>query len=84
MTAMPPDPDPDDAPGSGSGGGVEPGETPPDSGSTTQSANQDPPPRSRFTPTMVAALIAAGIFVAVFLVIAVLYFLQATGVMDRW
>ena len=64
--------------------GVEPGETPPDSGSTTQSANQDPPPRSRMTPTGVAALIAVGVIFAIFLVVAVVYLLQVAGLMDRW
>lgn len=35
MTLMPPDPDPADTPGLEPGGGVQPGDTPPDSGSTT-------------------------------------------------
>ncbi|WP_018687210.1 DUF6480 family protein [Actinokineospora enzanensis] len=35
MTAMPPDPDPYRTPGLEPGGGVRPGDTPPDSGSTT-------------------------------------------------
>jgi len=84
MTAVPPDPDPVETPTVGSAHGVEPGETPPDSGSTTQSANQDPPPRSRMTPTGVAALIAVGVIFAIFLVVAVVYLLQVAGLMDRW
>lgn len=35
MTLLPPDPDPADTPGLEPGGGVQPGDTPPDSGSTT-------------------------------------------------
>jgi len=35
MTALPPDPDPALTPGLEPGGGVAPGDTPPDSGSTT-------------------------------------------------
>ncbi|MET0455390.1 MAG: DUF6480 family protein [Mycobacterium sp.] len=82
MTALPPDPDPANT--SVAAGGVEPGDTPPDSAQTSASANQDPPPRSRFTPAMIAAMVAVGIFFAVFLTISVLYFLQAIGVMPRW
>jgi hypothetical protein len=84
MTALPPDPDPTDAPAVGAGGGVEPGDTPPDSAQTSASANQDPPPRSRFTPTMIAILTAVGVLFAIFLTVSVLYFLQVAGVMDRW
>jgi hypothetical protein len=84
MTALPPDPDPADAPAVDAGGGVEAGDTPPDSAQTSASANQDPPPRSRFTPTMVATLIAVGVLFAIFLTVSVLYFLQVMGVMDRW
>jgi hypothetical protein len=84
MTATPPDPDPVELPTIGDPHGVQPGETPPDSGSTTQSANQDPPPRTRMTPTGVGALIAVGVIVAIFLVVAVVYLLQVAGLMDRW
>ena len=83
MTAVPPDPDPLDTPAL-DGGGVEPGDTPPDSGQTSASANQDPPPRRTLTPMTVAAMIGVGIVAAIFLTVAVLYFLQVIGVMDRW
>ncbi|MBJ7337036.1 DUF6480 family protein [Mycolicibacterium sp.] len=83
MTAVPPDPDPADSP-IASAHGVEPGETPPDSGSTSASANQDPPPRRRFTPTTVIAMVAVGLLFAIFLTVAVLYLLQVAGLMDRW
>ena len=83
MTALPPDPDPATT-GGVAGGGVEPGETPPDSGSTSASANQDPPPTRRFTPAAIAGLVVAGILFAVFLIVAVLYGLQVAGLMDRW
>jgi hypothetical protein len=47
MTAMPPDPDPDLTPGLEPGGGVRPGETPPDSGSTTPGISRPETYRSR-------------------------------------
>ena len=83
MTAVPPDPDPAESPIVADAHGVEPGETPPDSGSTSASANQNPPPRSRLTPTAVAAMIAVGVLFAIFLTVAVIYLLQVGGVMDR-
>jgi hypothetical protein len=84
VTALPPDPDPADTPAIADGGGVEPGDTPPDSAQTSGSSNQDPPARRRFTPTSVAALIAIGVFVAVFLAVAVVYLLQVLGVLNAW
>ncbi|MCV7420339.1 hypothetical protein H7K45_07290 [Mycobacterium yunnanensis] len=84
MTALPPDPDPAEIPTVGDAHGVEPGETPPDSGSTAQSANQDPPPRRRMTPVGVAALIAVGLLFTIFLIVSVVYLLQVAGVLDRW
>ncbi|BDX35115.1 hypothetical protein TUM20985_56620 [Mycobacterium antarcticum] len=84
MTAVPPDPDPVEMPTVGSAHGVEPGETPPDSGSTSATANQDPPPRSRFTPAMVGGMVVVGVLIAIFLTVAVLYLLQVAGLMDRW
>ncbi|MGW5050036.1 DUF6480 family protein [Actinokineospora sp. NPDC004072] len=47
MTALPPDPDPDRTPGLEPGGGVQPGDTPPDSGSTTQGLSKPETYRSR-------------------------------------
>jgi hypothetical protein len=84
MTALPPDPDPAEAASVDAGGGIEPGDTPPDSAQTSASANQNPPPRHKRTPTMVAMLIAVGVLFAIFLTVSVLYFLQVIGVMDRW
>jgi hypothetical protein len=84
MTALPPDPDPATSAAVAKGGGVEPGDTPPDSAQTSASANQDPPPRRRFTPTMIAGMIAVGVLFAIFLTVAVLYGLQVAGLMDRW
>lgn len=84
MTALPPDPDPHDTTGLTRGGGVQPGDTPPDSGSLSASANQDPPPRRQFTPAAIAGMIAVGVIFAVFLTVAVLYGLQVAGLMDRW
>ncbi len=84
MTALPPDPDPTETVGVTDGGGVDPGDTPPDSASTSASANKNPPPRAERSPTMIATLIAVGALFAVFLTVAVLYLLQVVGVMDRW
>ena len=84
MTALPPDPDPSDTAGLASGGGVQPGDTPPSSGSMSASANQNPPPKGRFTPITIAAMIAVGVLFAIFLTVAVLYGLQVAGLMSRW
>jgi hypothetical protein len=84
MTALPPDPDPSETTGLVDGGGVDPGDTPPDSASTTASANANPPPRSERSPVMIAAMIAIGVLFAIFLTVAVLYGLQVAGLMDRW
>ena len=47
MTATPPDPDPLRDPGLEPGGGVRPGDTPPDSGSTTRGLSRPETYRSR-------------------------------------
>ncbi|CAL9553422.1 hypothetical protein SUDANB95_04446 [Actinosynnema sp. ALI-1.44] len=47
MTATPPDPDPATTPGLEPGGGVAPGDTPPDSGSTTSGLTHHEPQPSR-------------------------------------
>lgn len=83
MTALPDDPDPATTAGV-DGGGLQPGETPPDSASTSATANKNPPPKSRLTPGAIAALIAVGVLFVIFLVVAVLYGLQVAGLMDRW
>ncbi|OAN38972.1 hypothetical protein A4X20_19535 [Mycolicibacterium iranicum] len=84
MTAHPPDPDPRDTTGLSEGGSVEPGDTPPDSGSLSASANQDPPPARRFTPVSIAGMVGVGIAFVLFLTVAVIYGLQVFGLMDRW
>ena len=84
MTALPDDPGPTETTGVDAGDVVHPGDTPPDSSQTSASANKNPPPTSGKSPTMIAALIAAGVIFAIFLTVAVLYFLQVIGVMDRW
>ncbi|MCG7596985.1 DUF6480 family protein [Mycobacterium sp. C3-094] len=83
-TALPPDPDPSDTTGLSQGGSVQPGDTPPDSGSLSASANQNPPPKHRFTPVAIAGMIGAGIVVVLFLTVAIVYGLQVFGLMDRW
>lgn len=84
VTAPPPDPDPSVTTGLEDGGGVQPGDTPPDSGSLSATANQDPPPRRRTGPLPMAGMIAVGVLFVVFLTVAVLYGLQVAGLMDRW
>ncbi|KMO81209.1 DUF6480 family protein [Mycolicibacterium obuense] len=83
-TALPPDPDPGDTTGLSEGGSVQPGDTPPDSGSLSASANQNPLPKHRFTPVAIAGMIAAAVLVVLFLTVAVVYGLQVFGLMDRW
>ncbi len=82
MSAVPPHPDPGDAPAVAHG--VGPGDTPPAAAQTSASAKQDAPPRRKFAPFTVAAIVVVGIVVAVFLTVAVLYLLQVAGMMDRW
>lgn len=83
MTALPPDPDPLNT-ASVAAEGVQPGETPPLSASTSASANKNPPPRRMLTPGAIVGMIAVGLLFAVFLTVAVLYGLQVAGLMDRW
>ncbi len=71
MTAIPPDPDPAKTPGLEPGGGVEPGSTPPDSAQTSGLSEPEPPPRRRFTPTVIASLVALAVFLLLFVVTAV-------------
>jgi hypothetical protein len=71
MTALPPDPEPADTPGLEPGGGVAPGSTPPDSAQTSGLSAPEPRARHRFSPAVVAALIALAIFVLLFVITAV-------------
>jgi Family of unknown function (DUF6480) len=71
MTDLPPDPDPAKTPGLEAGGGVAPGSTPPDSAQTSGLSEPEPRPKHKFTPTVLASLIALGIFVLLFVVTAV-------------
>jgi Family of unknown function (DUF6480) len=71
MTAIPPDPDPAKTPGLEPGGGVAPGSTPPDSAQTSGLSEPEPPPRHRFTPTVIASLVALAVFLLLFVVTAV-------------
>ncbi|MCV7093620.1 DUF6480 family protein [Mycobacterium kubicae] len=70
-TAQPPDPDPSRTPGLDAGGGVQPGDTPPDSGQTSGVANPHPPARRRISPLMIVSLIGLALFVALFVAVAV-------------
>ena len=84
MTALPPDPDPSEATGLSEGGSVQPGDTPPDSGSLSASANKDPVPVRRFTPVAMAGMVGIGLLFVLFLTVPVIYALQVFGLMDRW
>ncbi|SDD08384.1 DUF6480 family protein [Actinokineospora iranica] len=75
MTATPPDPDPDRTPGLGlePGGGVRPGDTPPESGSTTRGLSRRERYPSRALPmiTLVFVIIVL-LAVVAFTVISLL------------
>jgi hypothetical protein len=77
--SKPPDPQPDRTPGLEAGGGVPPGETPPDSGSTTEGLAFREPPAPKVLPTasVVAIVVGAVILVA----LAVWAALDLTGVL---
>jgi hypothetical protein len=77
MTAMPPDPEPDRTPGLEAGGGVRPGDTPPDSGSTTEGLSQKQRYPSRALPVITLVLVALVTIAVVALVIA-----QVTGLIS--
>jgi hypothetical protein len=73
MSAHPPDPDPADVPDLEPGGSVTPGDTPPDSASTSGTANKDPKVgRSRITPTGVVAIVGVVILALLFLATGIL------------
>ena len=76
MTAVPPDPEPANTTGLEPGGGVDPGSTPPDTGSTADVEERQAPPSSRFTPVAIAGLVAIAVFVLLFLVVAVVLVIQ--------
>lgn len=69
MTALPPDPEPDLTPGSEPGGGVNPGETPPDSGSTTTglSHRERTPPKATAGRIVIAIIVLFAVLVAAML-----------------
>ncbi|RDI26739.1 DUF6480 family protein [Lentzea flaviverrucosa] len=69
MTALPPDPEPDLTPGKEPGGGVNPGETPPDSGSTTAglSHHERTPPKATAGRIVIAIIVLFALLVAAML-----------------
>jgi hypothetical protein len=71
MTEQPPDPDPSRTPNLEPGGGVRPGDLPPDSAQTSGLSAEQPRARRKYTPATVAGLVAVGLFVLMFAVIAV-------------
>jgi hypothetical protein len=76
MTSTPPDPEPERTPGLEPGGGVQPGDTPPDSGSTSGLSHPQPMPGR-------GPMIWAGVFVAAIAVCIVLLVLaQVVGLID--
>jgi hypothetical protein len=79
MTANLPNPDPADVPNLAPGGGVDPGDTPPDSGQTSATANKDPKVGKRMTPTAVITIIAVGVIVLIFVAVAVVYIGNIVG-----
>jgi Family of unknown function (DUF6480) len=73
MTALPPDPEPAESTGLEPGGGVPPGSTPPDSAQTSGVSHQEPVPKRRYSPTVVASLIALVIFILLFAAAALVF-----------
>ncbi|GHH31035.1 DUF6480 family protein [Lentzea cavernae] len=69
MTALPPDPDPARTPGLEPGGGVNPGDTPPDSGSTTEglSHHERKPPTATAGRIVIAIIVLFAVLVAAML-----------------
>lgn len=79
MTALPPDPDPDRTPGLEPGGGVRPGDTPPDSGSTSGLSHPQPMP-GRAGPIWTYIIVGVIVVCAVGVVVA-----QLIGLIDvQW
>jgi hypothetical protein len=79
VTAQPPDPDPLDIPGADPGG-VQPGETPPDSGSATPSAlPPDPVAGRNLTPRSVAGVSILVVFCVIAVVFVVLLLVSFSG-----
>ncbi|MGN6243786.1 MAG: DUF6480 family protein [Motilibacteraceae bacterium] len=73
----PMDPDPRDTPGLEPGGGVQPGDTPPIAGTTSESAGPTPAPRSRQTPVALAVVI--GLCIVIGLLFLVWAFVRASS-----
>ncbi|GAA5173022.1 MULTISPECIES: DUF6480 family protein [Amycolatopsis] len=64
-----PDPEPDRTPGLEPGGGVQPGDTPPDSGSTTLGLSHHEPDQHRSVPVIAIVLsVVLAVLVAALLV----------------
>ncbi|GAA4416903.1 hypothetical protein GCM10023148_14470 [Actinokineospora soli] len=76
MTALPPDPDPDRTPGLEPGGGVRPGDTPPDSGSTTRGLARPEPGTRR---SRAGAFITLGAVLVLVLMVVGLLVAQLVG-----
>ncbi|MET9226450.1 DUF6480 family protein [Lentzea sp. NPDC003310] len=72
MTATPPDPDPLRTPGLEPGGGVQPGDTPPDSGQTSGLSHHEPKP-----PSLTAARIVIGLIVLFAVLVAAMLLTRA-------
>lgn len=77
---LPPDPEPSSTPGLLPGGGIDPGDTPPDSGQETQPNNPHPAPRSKISGSAVATMLPLAIFLVLAVAAAVLLILKMCGV----
>lgn len=71
MTSTPPEPDPANTPDLEPGGGVTPGSSPPDAPQTSGLSEPEPSTVRHFPFTGIAAMIAVGVIVLVFVIAAI-------------
>lgn len=76
MTASAPDPDPEHTPGLDEGDGVDPGDTPPESGQTSGLSHREP------RPTKLVPIITIVVLLVVAVLVTGFFFALTTGVLE--